>query len=105
MAVQTKPDASLEDISSQIAALKSDLAGLTEAMADYGKAQGRSLGEKASQKGEELRVRSRIEAERINGQAQHLYDEANDFVNKQPATALGIAAGVGFVIGLLSSRR
>lgn len=33
------------------------------------------------------------------------YDELSEMVRRQPATALGIAAGIGFLVGILIARR
>lgn len=38
-------------------------------------------------------------------EAEVYYDELSQMVRRQPATALGIAAGVGFLFGLLIARR
>lgn len=38
-------------------------------------------------------------------EAEACYDELSQMVRRQPATALGIAAGVGFLLGLLIARR
>lgn len=38
-------------------------------------------------------------------EAEAYYDEVSQMVRRQPATALGIAAGVGFLVGLLIARR
>lgn len=37
--------------------------------------------------------------------AELYYDEVSEMVRRQPATALGIAAGIGFLAGLLIARR
>lgn len=98
-------DEALSEMSAQIESLKNDIAGLTSAMGDYGKAQSRILGAKASNAADTVRERSKTEAERLALQAQELQEQANDFVARQPGTALGIAAGVGFLVGMWSSRR
>ena len=38
-------------------------------------------------------------------EAEVYYDEVSDMVRRQPVAALGIAAGVGFLFGLLIARR
>jgi ElaB/YqjD/DUF883 family membrane-anchored ribosome-binding protein len=67
---------SVDDISVQLAVLKDDIASLTSTMADLTKAKS---------------------AEAAN--------QAKSFVRTQPAAALGIAAGVGFIAGLFATRR
>ena len=41
----------------------------------------------------------------IDDQAAAVQGQANDFIKNQPAAALGIAAGLGFLVGLISSRK
>lgn len=98
-------DAALKDMAEQIASLRNDLAGLTEALGNYGKAQGRTLGDKAARTAEQIRAEGQVQAERLNLQAAALQSQANDFIIRQPAMALGIAAGLGYIIGLWTSRR
>lgn len=38
-------------------------------------------------------------------EAEAYYDELSQIVRRQPATALGVAAGIGFLVGLLIARR
>lgn len=104
MATIPKTDPSIDDIAAQISALKSDLAGLTELMTEFGKAQGRTLGARANEAGDTLRARGRHETDKLQAQAHDLYDQTNDFVVRQPGAALGIAAGLGFVIGMILRR-
>lgn len=102
-------EASLNDIVAQIAALRSDIDGLTASVATYGKAQGRALGAKAQETAEDLRDRARANADELARRAadagSDVYQRANDFVTRQPGTAIGLAAGIGFVVGLLTQRR
>lgn len=87
-------DASLEEISAQIEALKADLAGLTDAVGHYGKGRYR-----------EARSEAERHARHVRSEAEDYGRQAQDFIRDQPATALGLASGVGFLIGLLVSRR
>lgn len=72
--------------------------------------------EMAREKGEEYADRARSEAERLyhSGQrhagdavhyAEERYDELSETVRRHPAQALGIAAGIGFLVGLILVRR
>lgn len=77
---------------------------------------GREYADMAREKGEEYVERARAEAERLyeTGQrtaaeaahyAEERYDELSETVRRHPAQALGIAAGIGFLVGLLLARR
>jgi ElaB/YqjD/DUF883 family membrane-anchored ribosome-binding protein len=109
-------DVNTNDIEDQLAALKSDIAGLTKALADYGQAQGKTLSvaasngvETAKSKSEEAAHLAAVKAE----EAYHLardkagvaYAKSEDAVRQNPAAAVGIAAGIGFLAGLLTARR
>lgn len=70
----------------------------------------------AKEKGAEYADRARSEADRlyregerrageVAAHASDYYDEMSDMVRRKPAQALGIAAGVGFLVGLILARR
>ncbi|MBW7056481.1 DUF883 domain-containing protein [Paracoccus bogoriensis] len=78
--------------------------------------RGSELAEEVVQVGREYADKARHEAERLYeaGQrhahdaaayAEERYDEVAEMVRRNPAQALGIAAGIGFLVGLLISRR
>ena len=86
------------------------------ALADDAVETGKYYAERARETGQEYADRARLEAERLYeaGQqkatevahyAEERYDEVSEMVRRNPAQALGIAAGVGFLVGLLISRR
>ncbi len=80
------------------------------------KERGAEMAEQAREKGHEYAEQARAEAKRLYkaGQrrahdaadhAEEYYDELTDLVRRRPAAALGVAAGVGFLVGLLLARR
>ncbi|SDX44991.1 DUF883 family protein [Litoreibacter albidus] len=97
--------ADAEDVSAQIAALKADLSGLTNAIASMGKGKAAELSDAANASAEAARAKGAEHLSKVRDQAAELQNQANDFVTKQPATALAIAAGAGFLIGMISNRR
>ncbi|MDF1872492.1 DUF883 domain-containing protein [Vannielia sp.] len=94
-----------DDIAAQIEALKADIAGLTGAMADLGRAKGSEARQYAESKAGEAKARAQEGAAFVRGQAEDAYGKANNFVHEKPAAALGIAAGLGFVIGHMMARK
>ncbi|MEW9918007.1 YqjD family protein [Marimonas sp. MJW-29] len=94
----TDTDISIEDLSAQIDILKADIASLTDALGTYTKAKGAEASEYAKTKARETARAGREKA--VEAQLH-----AEDFVRNQPATALGIAAGVGFLVGMFTARR
>ncbi len=91
-------DATIEDLSTQIAILKDDIAALTSTVSDYGKSKSRQVAGQARTTAHDLANSGR-------DKALEAQDTAEEFIRTQPATAVGIAAGVGFLVGLIASRR
>lgn len=97
--------ATASDLSDQIEILRADLGNLTQVMADLGKAKGEDAVAAARTAASSARDKVTDQAEVARQQAADLQGQANDFIHKQPATALGIAAGLGFLIGFMGSRK
>ena len=90
--------ASLEDLSNQIAILKKDIASLTSSLGSYGKATAENAADTARSTAQDLTEMGRLKA-------METQIRAEEFVRTQPTTALGIAAGIGFLVGLVTARR
>lgn len=105
LAEVTDRSASAEDVADQIATLRNDVNDLTRLIADLGKSKGDEISEAAQAKVDEMRDSARAHAAAVSDQATALQGQANDFVRNQPATALGIAAGLGFLVGYMGSRK
>lgn len=93
------------DLEKQISALKSDVASLTETLAEYGRAQKALLGENAQETINGLSDAGAQAAELARQNARDAYAGAEKAVRANPATSVGIAVGAGFLAGLLASRR
>lgn len=91
-------DVTVEDLSIQIAILKDDIAALTGSMGDFSKSKAREATEQAKSAAYSY-------AEAGKDRASEAQQSAEAFVRTQPATAMGIAAGVGFLVGLITARR
>lgn len=97
--------ATTADLSDQIEILRNDLSALTQTIADLGKAKGDEAVSAAKAKAADVRDKAADHAETARLQALELQDRTNDFIRNQPATALGVAAGLGFLVGFMSSRK
>lgn len=91
-------DVSVQDLSAQIETLKADLAKLTSSVSSYGQAKAYEAKDTAQKRASEL-------TEAGMNKAYETQKQAEDFVRTQPAAAIGIAAGIGFLIGIVSARR
>ncbi|MBD3665114.1 DUF883 family protein [Sulfitobacter aestuariivivens] len=95
---QSKNDVSIDDLSAQIDVLKSDIATLTSTIGDLGKAKA----EEAATKAQNVAADIKESSYEAGLKAQ---DTAIEYIQKQPTTALGMAAGLGFLVGMMTARR
>ncbi len=86
-------EAEISELSDQIRTLQADLAKLTQTM-----------GEIAGGRVEKAKAAAAETMSHAQANALDAYAQAEDSVRRHPGTALGIAAGLGFLVGLLSSR-
>jgi ElaB/YqjD/DUF883 family membrane-anchored ribosome-binding protein len=104
-AAKVAPEATAAELQDQIALLKRDIAELTATVAKYGREQSANLKAQAQA---HLRNAKETGAERLSeagDYAARKVADTEDYVRENPATAVGIAAGIGFVVGLIMSRR
>ncbi len=95
----------LADLNVQIETLKSDIANLTTLMGDLGTRKAMDARDAAVQKANELRTEGERYAAEAGRMASDGAEAALDAVRKQPATAVGLAVAIGFLVGLVTSRR
>lgn len=79
-----------KDVESDVAQLRADVAALTETLKSYGTDTAKKLQGRAYDKKDEMSDQFRIKEEELKAQ-----------VREKPLQALGIAAGVGFLIGVI----
>ncbi|TKW66152.1 MAG: DUF883 domain-containing protein [Paracoccus denitrificans] len=66
---------------------------------------GHEYAEAAKDEARRLYRKGQDGAQQLASQAEVYYDDLSDAVRRNPAQALGIAVGVGFLVGLLIARR
>ncbi len=93
------------DMSKQMAILRDDIANLTAAVAEYGKAQATILRTAATDQASGIADAGKVAARAVRAKAESTYSDAEEAVRANPAAAVGVAAGVGFLVGLLATRR
>lgn len=93
------------DVAKQMAVLREDISALTATVAEYGKAQGALLKSTAADKAAGLANSGVAAADAVKAQAGKSYSDAEDAVRANPGAAIGIAAGIGFLVGMISARR
>lgn len=93
-------DKSVKDLEAQIAALKADVSDLSGTLQNIGRDGASDLNTKARETADKLRAKGAETAQYAGEQAKVAYGQAEDQVRNNPAAAVGIAAGVGFIAGL-----
>ncbi len=101
----TSKEPTVSDLNDQIEALKSDIAKLTSLVGEIGTSKAAELRDVAKQKAKELRSEGERYAQEAGQMAQDSAEAALDAVRKQPATAIALAVGIGFLVGLVTSSR
>jgi ElaB/YqjD/DUF883 family membrane-anchored ribosome-binding protein len=93
------------DLSKQVAVLREDIATLTAIVAEYSKVQAGQLQAAATDRAAGLAKAGANAAQSAKATAEMAYSDAEDAIRANPTAAIGIAAGLGFLVGLLTSRR
>lgn len=93
------------DLQEQLEALKIDIANLGSTLTEYGKAQGEHLKSAAKDQARYLREKGEQSVTYAQQSATKAYHQAEDSVRENPAAAVGIAAAIGFMVGLIAGRR
>jgi ElaB/YqjD/DUF883 family membrane-anchored ribosome-binding protein len=95
----------LAELQNQIEILKNDIQGLSRTLGEVGRAETYRLAEAAKAKGAAVKSASEEQLEHLRATAEGYGRDASTFVREQPGTALGFAAGFGFLIGFLMRNR
>lgn len=98
-APKTKPKTpTVTDLSEQVAILKDDIATLTSTVGEVGRAQVEGAASSAKAVATDLTDTGRL-------MVSDTQDKAEEFIRTQPLAALGIAAGLGLLVGIAVSKR
>lgn len=98
-------DTTPQDIADQMATLRSDIRALSVLVTELAQNKGAELSDAAKEQVSAVKQSALDQAEAAKDQAQQLQDQATAFARDQPATAIGIAAGLGFLVGMLMTRK
>ena len=99
------PQSELDDLSAQLATLKQDVPNLTKSLGELGTASKEAAKNGARRKAGEFRDAGEAQFNAARDQAEQYGQYAADTVRQQPAASMAVAVGVGFVLGMLTSRR
>ena len=104
-ATKAKKETTTEDLAEQLEALKTDFASLSKTLADFGKTKGHQIADAAENGVKSAAEAGKAHTQKLKSQAIDMGHHAEDFVTEKPAISLGIAAGAGFLAGILATRR
>ena len=93
------------DVSKQMSVLREDVSNLTELVAEYGRAQGQYAKQEAANTASAIAEAGKDAAQTAQTKAQDTFHNAEEAVRQNPTAAVGIAAGLGFLVGLIAARR
>lgn len=95
----------VDDLAEQMKILRSDIAAISKTLGDLGVNTKDAALRTARQKAADLRETSEEQLHYAQLRAEEMGQQAVDAVRKQPATAVGLAVGVGFLLGFISGRK
>lgn len=104
------------DVSKQIDTIREDISTLNTLIAELAKDKSEvakthaakaaaDLKSSAADQVDAVQARAIAASEKMRKDAEGAYHQAEDAVRQQPALAVGIAAGLGFLAGLMATRR
>lgn len=103
-AASNKTEASQQQLEADIAQLREDIAQLAKQLAATGEHSFEAARNAASDGVETLRAKGEEAAETLRANAADFEKQISDTVREKPITSLAVAAGVGYVFALLTSR-
>ncbi len=92
------------DLEAEIRQLREDIAKLTEQLATTGEHSFSAARRAATESVEQLRAQGEAAFEGLRSNAREMEDELATRVREKPITAIAIAAGIGYLLALLSRR-
>ncbi len=95
----------VEDLARQMEALRADLNGIAETLKGLGMARGKAAADDVKSRAEAARAAGEQQIEEMHARLEAMLAEADKLARDKPITAMGIAAGFGFLLGLMLGRR
>lgn len=93
-----------QDIAADIARLREDIARLANEVSGLGRQSVNTAKRAAAEGAEQLRAQGEAKMAELRANARDIEDQLADTVREKPITSLAIAAGVGFILALLTRR-
>ena len=94
-----------DELQAQLTTLRQEIGSITETLTAMAKTQKEGLADAAHRGYEQVRDRGADAISSAQQKATELNDQAHEFVHEKPGLALGIAAALGFAVGVLATSR
>lgn len=99
------PQQDIEQLSKQIATLREDISAITSTLSGLSGSTRDAAVDGARRKASELRHAGEEQLYSAQHRAEEMGHQAADAVRSQPATAVGLAVGLGFLLGFVTARK
>lgn len=93
-----------QDLEADVARLREDVSKLAEQLAVTGQHSYKTARRAASEGADQLRAKRGEAVQALRANADDLERQLTDSVREKPITSLAVAAGVGFLVALLTNR-
>ena len=105
MAQKSTTQDEIDQLSSQISTLKKDISDISETLAELGQSSKDAASMQAKKKAAELRAAGQHQMDQAQDMAEDLGRQAGDAVHNQPMATMGVAVGLGFLLGFMTGRK
>lgn len=93
------------ELKAQMDVLKADLSALTSTLKEMGVSRAEALRTAATDQAASWRSQGEAAVEQVRAKGREQYGNAEQSIRENPAMAVGIAAGIGFLTGLIFGRK
>lgn len=94
-----------ENLQEQIATLRNDIAGLSDALSALAGSSRDAAMDKVQRQAADIRDAGERQLRSAQQRAEEMGQQAADAVRSQPAAAVGLAVGLGFLLGFMTGRK
>lgn len=102
---KSKQEPTIEDLADQLEVLRAEISRLTELAVGVGQSGVEQVSGQAQQRAAELGAKIKHDAKHLRSRAEDVADEVVGLMHERPATAVGLVALLGFLVGMAVSRR
>lgn len=99
------PQEDIEQLSQQIATLREDISAISRTLSGLGGSTRDAAVDNARRKAADLRQAGEEHFHSAQLRAEEMGHQAADAVRNQPATSVGLAVGLGFLLGFITARK